>query len=320
VPLLSVEGLDVSLPTPRGPAHVVRGVSFALERCDRLGIVGESGCGKTMTALALIGLLPEGARVGGRILLHGRDLLALPEAELCRLRGDRIAMVFQEPMTALNPVQTVGRQIAEGLRVHRRTGRAEAAAEAARLLERVGIPDARRRLVSYPHQLSGGQRQRVMIAMALACRPDVLVADEPTTALDVTVQARILDLLRDLADEFGMALVLITHDLGVIAEMADRMLVMYAGRVVEEGPTETVFGRPAHPYTRALFAAIPRAGERRRLAAIPGAVPDLARLPDGCAFADRCPHAIDACRAAPPPDLAVGANRTAACIRAREWA
>jgi peptide/nickel transport system ATP-binding protein len=319
--LLEVEDLTVTLATRRGPAAAVRRVSFARERGETLGLVGESGCGKSMTALALMGLLPERAEVSGAVRLEGRDLLALPEPELCRLRGDRIAMVFQEPMTSLNPLHPVGRQIAEPLRLHRGLGPAEARAEAIRLLDRVGLPDPARRADAYPHQLSGGQRQRAMIAMALSCDPDILIADEPTTALDVTIQRQILDLIGELVAERGMALVLISHDLGVIAETVGRVMVMYGGAVVESGPVEAVFADLAHPYARGLFGAMPKLGEgrvgagRRRLATIAGTVPELADLPHGCTFADRCALVIDACRAAPPPALPVGPEHTAACIR-----
>ncbi|MFZ4756769.1 MAG: ABC transporter ATP-binding protein [Burkholderiaceae bacterium] len=316
-PLLEVRDLRVSLRTARGPAEAVRGVSFSLERGQTLGVIGESGCGKSVTALALMGLLPETARIDGSVRFAGRELVGLPDAELCRVRGDRIGMVFQEPMTSLNPLHTIGRQVAEPLRLHRGLGAGAARAEAVRLLERVGLPDARRRVDAYPHQLSGGQRQRVTIAAALACGPDLLIADEPTTALDVTIQAQILDLIADLVAERGMALILISHDLGVVAENVDRMLVMYGGQIVEQGPTPVVFARRAHPYTRGLFGARPRLGGARgeRLATIPGTVPDLIDLPAGCPFADRCTRVIPACRAAPPPEVALGDGHGARCLR-----
>ena len=324
--LLEVNNLTVTLATARGPANAVRGVSFALERGETVGLVGESGCGKSITALALMGLLPEGARVKGAVRLDGRDLVGLDEAQLCALRGDRIAMIFQEPMTSLNPLHPIGRQIAEPLVLHRSLGWAQARARALELLARVGIPDPARRIEAYPHQLSGGQRQRVMIAMALACDPDVLIADEPTTALDVTIQGQILDLIEDLVAERGMALILISHDLGVIAETVDRVMVMYGGRVIERGPVEAVFADLAHPYTQGLFAAVPKLGQGRsggytgRLATIPGIVPELADLADGCSFADRCRLAIDSCRAATPPLIGVNnaAAHDAACIRLDE--
>ncbi len=316
-PLLEVSDLRVRLHTARGPAEAVRGLSFSLERGRTLGVVGESGCGKSVTALALMGLLPESATVSGSVRFAGRELLGLPDAELCRLRGDRIAMVFQEPMSSLNPLHTVGRQVAEPLRLHRRLDAAAARAEAMRLLERVGLPDARRRADAYPHQLSGGQRQRVTIAMALACDPDLLIADEPTTALDVTIQGQILDLIAELVAEREMALILISHDLGVIAENVDSMLVMYGGIAVERGPMRAVFADRAHPYTRGLFGARPRLGGGRGqpLATIGGTVPDLVDLPPGCPFADRCPQVLDACRAALPPELGLGAGHAARCIR-----
>jgi peptide/nickel transport system ATP-binding protein len=305
------------LPTARGPADALRGVSFELNRGETVGLVGESGCGKSMTALALMALLPEAAQVSGSIRFEGRELVGLPEATLCELRGDRIAMVFQEPMTALNPLHTIGHQIAEPLRLHRGLSRVAARNEALRLLDRVQLPNARQRLDAYPHQLSGGQRQRVGIAIALACGPDLLIADEPTTALDVTIQREVLQLIAELVTHDRMALLLISHDLGVIAGAVDRVLVMYGGSVVESGPTQGVFARRAHPYTRGLFAARPRIDGPRgqRLATIPGRVPDLIDLPPGCPFADRCTLAVDACSAAPPPPVAIDPGHSARCIR-----
>ncbi len=257
-PLLEVRDLRVALATAGGRLPALRGLSFGVERGQTLGLIGESGCGKSLTALALMGLLPEGATVGGSMRLEGTELVGLPERDWCRLRGDRVAMVFQEPMTALNPLHTVGAQIAEPLRLHRGLGRAAARAEALRLLERVQMPGARDRLDAWPHQLSGGQRQRVVIAIALACSPALLVADEPTTALDVTLQREVLQLIQRLVREDGMGLVLISHDLGLMADHADRLHVMYAGEIVERGPTAAVFAAPAHPYTRGLQAARPR--------------------------------------------------------------
>ncbi len=299
--LLDVTDLRVTLQTARGPADALRGVSFSLARGDTVGLIGESGCGKSITALALMGLLPDGATTSGSIRFDGQELTTLPEAQLCRLRGDRIGMVFQEPMTALNPLHTVGRQIAESLRLHKGLSGAAARAEALRLLERVQLPQAAQRLDAYPHQLSGGQRQRVVIAIALACGPDLLIADEPTTALDVTIQREVLDLIAELVREDGMGLLLISHDLGVMADTVQRMLVMYGGTVVESGPTAEVFRRLAHPYSRGLFAARPRLGLARgtRLATIPGRVPELPDMPAGCPFADRCPLVVDDCRARP---------------------
>ncbi|KGH13885.1 ABC transporter ATP-binding protein [Comamonas thiooxydans] len=296
--LLEVSNLTINLQTHRGRAQAVRDVSFTLERGATLGLIGESGCGKSLTALALMGLLPEHAQVDGSIQLDGQELLGLSERQLCALRGNRMAMVFQEPMSALNPVHSIGRQVAEPLRLHLGMSRAQARARATELLERVGIAQAAQRLDEYPHQFSGGQRQRIMIAMALACGPDLLVADEPTTALDVTVQQRILDLLQELVAEHSMALVLISHDLGVIAQNAEQLLVMYGGTVVESGMTEAVFARRAHPYTRGLFAARPQlhaAEGTVRLPTIAGAVPELVDLPAGCPFAGRCAHTQDEC-------------------------
>ncbi|HEX2252491.1 MAG TPA: ABC transporter ATP-binding protein [Thermoanaerobaculia bacterium] len=320
-PLLAVDRLSVAFPGGgRRTVPVVREASFAIAAGEAVGLVGESGSGKSITALALLGLVPPPGRVtGGRVLLGGEDLLTMPERALRRVRGGRIAMVFQEPMTALNPVLTIGFQIAEAVRAHRPASRREARAEAVRLLELVAVGDAARRLDDYPHQLSGGQRQRVMIAMALACRPDLLIADEPTTALDVTVQAQILDLLARLRDELGLAVLLITHDLAVVAQSCERVLVMYAGRVVEQGAAVDLFPRPAHPYTRALLAAVPRLGRRvprGELPAIPGQVPDPARLPAGCTFHPRCPAVMDVCPLHEPEAFAVSGEpgRTARCF------
>ncbi|MFO1294201.1 MAG: ABC transporter ATP-binding protein [Rubrivivax sp.] len=317
MPLLEVNDLRVTLQTARGPADALREVGFRLARGQTLGLIGESGCGKSMTALALMGLLPEGARVAGSIRLDGTELTTLAEDALCALRGNRIGMVFQEPMTALNPLHTVGRQIAESLRLHKGLDRTAARAEALRLLERVQLPQPRERLDAYPHQLSGGQRQRVVIAIALACGPDLLVADEPTTALDVTIQREVLDLIDELVRADGMGLVLISHNLGVMADRVQRVCVMYGGLVVESGPTAEVFARRAHPYTQGLFAARPRLGLARgtRLATIAGRVPELADLPAGCPFAERCALVVPACRAALPPPVEVGAGHVARCLR-----
>ena len=318
--LLSVTDLRVTLHTARGPADALRGVSFSMARGDTVGLIGESGCGKSITALALMGLLPEGAQVSGSIRFEGTELTTLPENRLCRIRGDRIGMVFQEPMTALNPLHTVGRQIGESLRLHKGLSGAAARAEALRLLERVQLPQAAQRLDAYPHQLSGGQRQRVVIAIALACGPDLLVADEPTTALDVTIQREVLDLIRELVREDGMGLLLISHDLGVMADTVQRLLVMYGGTVVESGPTAEVFRRLAHPYARGLFAARPRLGLARgtRLATIPGRVPELADMPPGCPFADRCALVVDECRRALPAVETVSPGHEVRCLRWRQ--
>jgi peptide/nickel transport system ATP-binding protein len=318
-PLLEVRDLRVTLATAGGRLPALRGLDFSIGRGQTLGLIGESGCGKSLTALALMGLLPEGAMVSGSMRLLGTELVGLPERDWCRLRGNRIAMVFQEPMSALNPLHTIGAQVAEPLRLHRGLGRRAARAEALRLLERVQMPDAQERLDAWPHQLSGGQRQRVVIAIALACAPALLVADEPTTALDVTLQRDVLHLMRRLVSEDGMGLVLISHDLGLMADHVDRMHVMYAGEIVERGPTAAVFAQPAHPYTRGLQAARPRVGLPRgaRLATIPGRVPALGAMPAGCAFAARCALAGEDCRAGPVAEVAVpGAEGHAArCLR-----
>jgi peptide/nickel transport system ATP-binding protein len=315
--LLDVIGLSVDLPTSRGAARIVRETSFTLDGGQTLGIVGESGSGKTMTALALMGLLPEGAIVSGAILFEGRDLTGMNDADMRALRGDRIAMIFQEPMTALNPLHSIGRQIAEPLILHRDLSKAAARAEAVRLIARVGLPDAARRARAYPHQLSGGQRQRAMIAMALACEPRLIIADEPTTALDVTVQAQILDLLADLGAQSDMALILVSHDLAVIAQSCERILVMYGGMAMESGRTADVLARPAHPYTKALLRARPRVGAKRgeRLQAIAGAAPAAGSMPQGCPFAERCPLAIAACSAALPDFVTLEGDHIARCIR-----
>jgi oligopeptide/dipeptide ABC transporter ATP-binding protein len=317
-PLLSVRDLKTHFFTREGTVQAVDGVTFEVERGKVLGVVGESGCGKSVTALTLMRLLPTPpARVvGGQVLFEGRDLLQLSESEMQKLRGDRIAMVFQEPMTSLNPVFTIGNQMSEGLRIHRGLGRREALQQAGELLNRVGIPDPERRLREYPHQLSGGMRQRVMIAMAISCEPALIIADEPTTALDVTVQAQILRLLRGLAESLGTAVILISHDLGVIAEMAQTVAVMYAGRIVEYAATESLFERPRHPYTLGLLRSIPRfEGEHQKgkLDAIPGTVPRLSEIPKGCAFSPRCPYVIDRCLRDMPDLENKGAGHLARC-------
>jgi peptide/nickel transport system ATP-binding protein len=316
-PLIEVENLSVRLNTSRGPALAVRNVGFSLRRGETLGLVGESGCGKSVTALALMGLLPDSATIGGSIRLDGHEIAGLSDADYCKLRGNRISMIFQEPMTALNPMHTIGHQVAEPPRRHKNRSAAQARKEAIALLDRVGLPDAAKRVDAYPHQFSGGQRQRITIAMALACEPDLLIADEPTTALDVTIQGQILDLIADLVEERGMAMILISHDLGVIAENVQRMMVMYGGTVVEHGPTDEVFKRMGHPYTQGLFRARPQLGARKgtRLTTISGTVPELADLPKGCTFADRCPIAEDRCRTALPPAVEVGAGHGVRCIR-----
>ena len=315
-PLLEITDLAVSFRTERGEVEALSGVSLAIEGGESFGVVGESGSGKSLTALSVLGLIPDppGRITRGTIRFAG-EVLDAPAQR--RLRGRDIAMIFQEPMSALNPVFTVGEQVAEGLRVHEKLSRRAARDRAAQLLGHVGIPDPRRRLQQYPHKLSGGMRQRVMIAAALACRPRLLIADEPTTALDVTIQAQILALLADLQRETGMAVMLITHDLGVIAQVVRRVAVMYAGRVVETGPVLPVFESSAHPYTRALLRSIPSlAGEAARLPAIPGSVPTPAAWPQGCRFHPRCAYAEPACIAAIPPLREIAAGHQAACIRA----
>ena len=326
--LLEVKDLRVTLRSAHGDVEALRGVSFDLQRGETLGLIGESGCGKSLTALALMGLLPEGARVSGSIRLAGQELTSLADVAMCALRGARMAMVFQEPMTALNPLHSVGRQIAEPLRLHRALSARDARSEALRLLERVRLPQAAQRLDAYPHQLSGGQRQRVVIAIALACGPELLIADEPTTALDATVQREVLDLIAELVSQDGMGLLLISHDLAVMARSVRRMMVMYAGTVVESGSTAAVFAHLAHPYTRGLFAARPRLGMRwaaggdatnaqvQRLATIPGRVPELDNMPAGCPFAERCSLAEATCRLEPPGNVEVEAGHFARCIKA----
>ncbi|HVP39985.1 MAG TPA: ABC transporter ATP-binding protein [Candidatus Saccharimonadales bacterium] len=303
-PLLAIQDLRTWFHTEEGVVRAVDGVSLELEEGATLGLVGESGCGKSVTALSILRLVasPPGRIEGGRILFRGRDLLALSGSELRRVRGEQIAMVFQEPMTSLNPVLSCGEQVAEVLRVHRRAGRREARARAVELFRLVGIPAPEHRVDEYPHQLSGGLRQRVMLAMALACRPALLIADEPTTALDVTIQAQILELLARLQRELGMAVLIITHDLGVVAEVAREVAVMYAGQVVERCATADAFRDPRHPYTLGLLGCLPDVHRpRQRLQAIPGSVPDPARFPSGCRFHPRCAFATERCRTAEPP-------------------
>ncbi len=320
-PLLSVRDLETHFFTMDGVTRAVGGISFDVARGETLGIVGESGCGKSVTALSVMRLLPDRlARiVGGHISLDGTDLLALPEERMRDIRGNRIAMIFQEPMTSLNPVLTIGHQIAEAVRIHQRASRQAAAKRAVEMLNLVRIPDAASRLGDYPHQFSGGMRQRVMIAMALACNPELLIADEPTTALDVTIQAQILDLMLELKERTGAAVVLITHDLGVVAETCQRVIVMYAGQKIEEAGVLELFDRPAHPYTRGLMTSIPRfkgADRKRRLTEIPGIVPSLREPIEGCAFAPRCRFATDRCRVEAPALRSVGRGHVTACHEA----
>jgi peptide/nickel transport system ATP-binding protein len=312
--LLEVANLTTVFDTPRGPVAAVDDVSFEIKAGETLGLVGESGSGKSVTALSIMRLVqPPGRVAAGRIVFKGQDLRALAEKAMRRVRGAGIALIFQEPMTALNPVFRVGDQIAETLLVHGRATRPEAKAKAVDLLRAVRIPDPASRVNDYPHQLSGGMRQRVLIAMSLACEPSLVIADEPTTALDVTIQAEILDLLREMKKALNLSLLLITHDLGVIAETADRVAVMYAGRIVETGPVRAIFRTPAHPYTRGLLASMPGGSPGQRLRAIDGSVPLLGALPPGCAFNPRCPDRFEPCTAAPPPDYPAGPEQTAKC-------
>ena len=298
IPLLSVRNLRVALQTSHGQLEALRGVDFEMLRGNTLGLIGESGCGKSLTALAIMGLLPDRATVSGSIALNGTELTQMSDAALCSLRGARMAMIFQEPMTALNPLHPIWKQIAEPLQLHQGMDLVSAKARALELLERVQLPRARERLDNYPHQLSGGQRQRVMISIALACQPDILIADEPTTALDVTVQKEVLALIRQLVAEDGMGLLLISHDLGLMRDQVERVMVMYGGTVVESAPTQELFGMRAHPYTQGLFAARPQLGLKRgtRLQTIAGNVPEIFNWPKGCAFADRCAYVQDSCR------------------------
>ncbi|WP_112324339.1 ABC transporter ATP-binding protein [Oceanibium sediminis] len=316
-PLLDVEGLSVSF----GSLNILNGVSFRLAPGETLGIVGESGSGKSMTALALMRLLPRGGRVTAtRLQLAGEDILSASESRLESLRGARMGMIFQEPMTALNPVLTVGEQIAETARRHLNVSRAESRNRAIEALRRVGIPSPEQRIDDYPHHMSGGMRQRVMIAMALICQPQLLIADEPTTALDVTIQAQILDLMLDLQDEYHMGIIFISHDLGVVSAFTDRVMIMYLGQVLEEATANDIFTHPRHPYTEALLASIPELeGEPTRLNAIRGTVPPIHDLPPGCRFAPRCDHMRPVCETARPMLIPVGADHSAACIRNTDY-
>ncbi|MGD2070497.1 MAG: ABC transporter ATP-binding protein [Gemmatimonadota bacterium] len=315
-PVLEVRGLTTRFHTRSGIVHAVNGVSWTLHEGRSLALVGESGSGKTVSALSLLGLVPHPGRIeGGRVILNGRDLLDLSPKGWQGVRGREIAMVFQDPMTSLNPVLTVGRQLAEPMRRHLGMSRRAAADEAVALLARVGIPDARDRLGDHPHEFSGGQRQRIVIAMALACRPAVLVADEPTTALDVTIQAQILALIRELQAQLGMAILWITHDLALVAGLVDRVAVMYGGTIVEEADVDALYARPRHPYTRGLLASLPDPETGGRLKVIEGRPPDLVGAPTGCPFAPRCPWAADRCHAEVPPLRPVAAGHASACWR-----
>jgi peptide/nickel transport system ATP-binding protein len=324
--ILDIQGLKVHFSTDDGWVRAVDGVDIGVDRGETVSIVGESGCGKTVTAMTILKLIamPPGKIVDGRILWQGRDLVPLGPDGMRKVRAKEIGFVFQEPMTSLNPVYTVGAQIAESVREHEGLSRKAAMDRAAEMLRLVNIPNPQRRVHDYPHQFSGGMRQRVMIAMALACNPKLLIADEPTTALDVTIQAQILDLLNEMKERLGMAVLLITHAMGVVAETAQRVVVMYAGKVVEEAPVGALFARPLHPYTQGLIRSIPRldlaATEHRRLEAIPGTVPSLLHPPPGCRFAARCRHATEECRRQEPPLREIAPGHKAACIRAEEIA
>ena len=315
--LIEVRNLQTQFFTQDGIVHAVNGITYDVAEGETVAIVGESGSGKSVGVMSLIRLIPEppGKIVNGEVNFDGQDLLQLNEEELRQIRGNRIAMIFQDPMTSLNPVLTIGRQITEALELHLNMNREESRARAIELLELVGIPDAGARLDDYPHQFSGGMRQRVMIAMGLSCNPQLLIADEPTTALDVTIQAQIVDLVTRLQSELGMAIIWITHDLGVVAGLADRVLVMYAGFIVEEGPVDVIYGQPRHPYTLGLLRSIPRLdlGRQKRLIPIEGLPPDLLDPPQSCPFAPRCPFVIDKCLEENPPLIAISAVRSSAC-------
>ncbi len=319
-PLIEIRDLHTQFFTDEGLARAVDGVSYTVGRGETLGVVGESGCGKSVTALSILRLIPDppGKIVDGQILFEDKNLLDLPPAAMRRIRGNDISMIFQEPMTSLNPVFTIGNQIAEAVRLHQGMNRKEAMGKAVEMLDIVGIPVPEHRVHEYPHQLSGGMRQRAMIAMALSCNPRVLIADEPTTALDVTIEAQILDLMRGLQDELGTAIIMITHDLGVIAEMARKVVVMYAGKVVEQAQVGELFAEPNHPYTQGLLRSLPRAdkdatGEKHRLQEIPGIVPSLLNLPPGCKFASRCPKVMAVCEEEEPPLEQVAPDHYSAC-------
>ena len=325
-PLLEIRGLKTHFATDDGMVRAVDGVDLTIGRGETLGVVGESGCGKTVTAMSVLKLIPmpPGRIVEGQILWQGRDLAPLSTEEMNRIRGKEIAIVFQEPMTSLNPVYTIGEQIAEVVRLHEGLGRRAALDRTIEMLRLVHIPNPERRVRDYPHQFSGGMRQRVMIAMALSCNPKLLIADEPTTALDVTIQAQILELLQDMKSRFGMAIMLITHAMGVVAETAQRVVVMYAGKVIEEASVEQLFRRPRHPYTQGLIRSIPRidtaAVRKTRLEAIAGVVPSLLAPPPGCRFAPRCPYAAAVCKEIVPPLRAIEADHKVACVLAEEIA
>ena len=318
--LLDIRGLRTQFFTDDGLARAVDGVSYSLEKGETVGVVGESGCGKSVTALSVLRLIPDppGKIVDGEIIFEGTNLLELSAADMRRIRGNDISMIFQEPMTSLNPVFTIGNQITEAVRLHQGLNKKDALDKAVEALKLVGIPVPERRVHEYPHQLSGGMRQRAMIAMALSCNPKVLIADEPTTALDVTIEAQILDLMRTLQDDLGTAIIMITHDLGVIADIARKVVVMYAGKVVEQAPVERIFASPNHPYTQGLLQSLPRvdkdaSGAKQRLQEIPGIVPSLLNLPTGCKFASRCPSVMPQCKEQEPPLEQVAGDHFSAC-------
>lgn len=314
--LLSIENLTTILETDRGPVRAVDGVSFRVRKGEIVGLVGESGCGKTMTALSIMRLLPSpmGRIAAGSIIFDGRDLVKIPEKEMRRIRGNRIAMVFQEPLSSLNPVFTCGEQVREAIAVHKKLGRAASRERAIEMLRLARIPEPEKRYHSYPHELSGGMRQRVMIAMAISCEPSLVIADEPTSALDVSVQGQIIELLRELQERLKMAVLLITHDLAVVAQLAGRVLVMYAGTVVEEASTGELFSNPMHPYTEGLLGSIAKVASRgERFRAIPGVVPDLLRLPAGCRFSDRCEKRLPRCSENEPPNYLISQDRKVRC-------
>ncbi|WPK13000.1 ABC transporter ATP-binding protein [Lysinibacillus louembei] len=319
--VLEVKNLKTHFFTKEGVSKAVDGVSFYLNKGETIGVVGESGCGKSMTSLSILNLIPSppGKIVDGEILLHGKNIVGLSQEELRKIRGKKISMIFQEPMTSLNPVLTVGEQIAETIRLHEKLPRKQAWDKAVEMLRIVGIPSPEKRAKQEPYQLSGGMRQRVMIAMALACSPDVLIADEPTTALDVTIQAQILEILKDLQQKMGMSIIFITHDLGVVSEMCDKVAVMYAGQVIEEGVTEQLFDEPLHPYTRGLIDSLPKLYEEQdELQTIEGSVPSPYHYPEGCRYADRCPFARELCRAAQPELIEMAEGRKVRCYQYSE--
>jgi len=319
--VLEIKNLKTYFETSEGVVKAVDDVSFKVKRGKTLGLVGESGCGKSITAMSILRLVPSERIVSGKVVFNGEDILSLPEKKMRNIRGNKISMIFQEPMTSLNPVFTIGNQISEAVMVHQKISKKEALEKSIEMLKLVGIGSPEKRVYEYPHQMSGGMRQRVMIAMAISCNPDVLIADEPTTALDVTIQAQILDLVSRLQSEIHMAMILITHSLGIVAENAEDMLVMYAGKVMEHGKVKEIFAHPSHPYTKGLLESLPqidKAGNRKRLSAIPGSVPDLKNLPKGCSFYPRCSFRVDACMEKTPELENLGMEHFSRCIRAKE--